>query len=242
MPDPFFPAPVFKWCLLSFGPRALVLSCHPPVYLSWTPDAIIYHHIVSCHLCFLFAVSIWTYNIDGNTYFSKNFQFDFHFSFISYLTKAGSVIHTASVIGSWNHLQFRSSLLINGHTPLSLSRLILCCAEKKMMGWCSRWSWYQTLLLHAFTLSITIFHMCHHKYSEYGDHKGFYFLLYHKILSIIIIVSIKIVLSILVRIWKYHNFRQKIFFLSWKCWGKLSCLFAVVCYPACCLINLSSHN
>ena len=108
------------------------LSCHPPVYLSWTPDAIIYHHIVSCHLCFLFVVSFWRYNIDGNT-LAKTSNFTFTFSFISYLTKAGSVIHTASVIGSWNHLQFRSSLLINGHTPLSLSRLILCCAEKKMM-------------------------------------------------------------------------------------------------------------
>ena len=68
---------------------------------------------------------------------AKTSNFTFTFSFISYLTKAGSVIHTASVIGSWNHLQFRSSLLINGHTPLSLSRVILCCAEKKMMGW-----WY----------------------------------------------------------------------------------------------------
>ena len=130
---PILPATVFKWCLLSLGPRALVLSCHPPVYLSWTPDAIIYHHIVSCHLCFLFEVSFWSYNIDGNT-LAKTSNFTFTFSFISYLTKAGSVIHTASVIGSWNHLQFRSSLLINGHTPLSLSRLILCCAEKKMMG------------------------------------------------------------------------------------------------------------
>ena len=40
--------------------------------------------------------------------------------------------------------------------------------------------------------------LCHHNYSEYGDHKGFYFLLFHMILSIIIIVSIEIVLSMCV--------------------------------------------
>ena len=125
--------------------------------------------IISCHATYAFYLK----SLFGDTILmeiltlAKTSNFTFTFSFISYLTKAGSVIHTASVIGSWNHLQFRSSLLINGHTPLSLSRVILCCAEKKMMGWWyvlddhdtrhyfyMRWSHYQSQYFICVTIII----------------------------------------------------------------------------------------
>ena len=96
---PILPATVFKWCLLSLGPRALVLSCHPPVYLSWTPDAIIYHHIVSCHLCFLFEVSFWRYNIYGNTYFGKKLPISL--SLLFYFLSHKSRKCNAYGLGDW---------------------------------------------------------------------------------------------------------------------------------------------